>query len=134
MGLIRQCKVCEKKKYIEKDGMCLSCAKTRYPDSVLVGLYMQKCELSSVDIDEVLETAQKNFPRIVHSSNRRDVSDFCQTKLDLYEDFAVLNDFRVRYSYEGYDKRTKRERVIEALKDAYRDSIDVKFKTGQTSQ
>lgn len=134
MGIIRQCQKCGEKKYIEKEGMCLSCIKDKNPDSVLVGLYMQKCEISSMDIDSILEIAQRNFPRIVHTSNRAEIKDFCQTELDIYEDFAVLRDFGVRYVYDEYNQRTKKRRIIEALKDAYRDAIDVKFETEQTSQ
>jgi hypothetical protein len=126
MTIVQKCSRCGNKGYIERKNKCFSCVKDEDPDSVLVGLHLHMIELGEEYLS-VVEKAKSNFPRIVHTKNYDEIIDFYETELNLFDEFAVLEDFGVKYSYSKYERRTKEERVLEALKDAYRDSIEVKF-------
>lgn len=128
MSIIKRCNRCGTKGYIERDQKCFDCISDEDPDSVLVGLYLRHSELGE-EYSSVVQTAQSDFPRIVHTENLGQIDEFYETELNLFEEYAFMEDFQVRYPYDKYDRRTKEQRVLRALKEAYRDSIEVKFET-----
>lgn len=126
MSIVQRCSQCGEKGYIERNDKCFDCVRDEDPDSVLVGLYLRYSELGD-EYTAVVKKAQSGFPRIVHTKNLGYIDEFYETELNLFEEYAFLEDFQVKYPYDKYDGRTKKQRVIQALKEAYRDSIEVKF-------
>jgi hypothetical protein len=128
MSIVKKCNRCGAKAYIERDEKCFDCIRDEDPDSVLVGLHLQRNQLDE-DYSSVVREAQSHFPRIVHTEDLDQIDEFYETELDLYEQLALMRNFDLRYPYDNCGGRTKKQRILRALKKAYRDSIEIKFET-----
>lgn len=125
-SMVKYCKKCSRLKYIVTDNTCFSCVKENNPEKVLVGIYTNKCTIDSDWVNDVIDEAQSNFPRIVHTNNYSSINSYIYSNVHIKEDHLILRKFNVYYKYNKYDG-SKRRRLCNALKDMYRDVIDNKF-------
>lgn len=127
-SIVKKCKKCKELKYIVSDNICLSCFKTDNPEEVLIGIYTDKCTIEKEWIDDVIKSAQKNFPRIVHSNKFNDIDGFVYCNVNIKKEHILSTRFNVYYNYKQYNGQSMEEKVSQALKDLYKDLIEQKFK------
>lgn len=125
-SMVKYCKRCGELKYIVTDNTCFSCVKENSPEEVLIGIYTNKCTIDSNWVNNVIDEAQSNFPRIVHTDNYSSINSYIYSNVHIKEDQIILKNFNVYYKYNKYNG-SKRQKLRSALEDMYRDVIDNKY-------